>query len=94
MKPTEFLRAVVLSLPNTEPFNTVPNVATPNHIIISLLLNNCYFATVMNHNLIYRFLTYRLRPWSPSFRIKIERAEGTAPWWSPCVAHSRPGISP
>lgn len=34
------------------PFNTVPHgVVTPDHKIISLLLYNCKFATVMNHNI-------------------------------------------
>jgi hypothetical protein len=33
------------------PFNTVPHVAvTPSHKIISLLLHNCEFATVMNND--------------------------------------------
>ena len=33
------------------PFNTVPHVVvTSNHKIISLLLHNCNFATVMNYN--------------------------------------------
>ena len=33
------------------PFNTVPHVVvTPNHEVISLLLYNYDFATVMNHN--------------------------------------------
>ena len=34
-----------------QPFNTVPHVmVTDNPKIISLLLHNCNFATVMNHN--------------------------------------------
>ena len=33
------------------PFNTVPHVVvTPNHTIISLLLRNCNFVTMMNYN--------------------------------------------
>lgn len=33
------------------PFNTVPQVVlTPNHKVISLLLHNCNFATVVNRN--------------------------------------------
>ena len=32
------------------PFNTVHGVMTPNHKIISLLLHNCNFVTVINHN--------------------------------------------
>lgn len=34
-----------------QPFNTVPySVVTPNHKIDLLLLRNCNFSTVMNHN--------------------------------------------
>ena len=33
------------------PFNAAPHVVvTPNHKIIALMLHNCNFATVMNHN--------------------------------------------
>ena len=34
-----------------QPFNTVSHVVvTPNHNIISLLLYNCNFATIVNYN--------------------------------------------
>lgn len=40
----------VLNPPNAVPFNTVPNVVvTPSHKIMSRLLQNCNFDTVMNH---------------------------------------------
>ena len=37
-------------------------VVTPNHKIISLLLRNCDFATVMNHNMSNTFLMLRSQP--------------------------------
>ena len=47
-------RAVVLSLPSAATFKTLPSVvmkpAPPNHIITSLLLPNCNFATVIDCN--------------------------------------------
>ena len=33
-----------------QPFNTVPHVVTPGYKVILLLLHNCNFATVTNHN--------------------------------------------
>lgn len=43
---------MVPNLPNGSTLNTVPHgVVTPDHKIISLLLYNCNFATVMNHNI-------------------------------------------
>lgn len=34
------------------PFNTVLHVGvTPNHKVISLILDKCTFVTVMNHNI-------------------------------------------
>ena len=44
-------RAVALNLPNAATLNSVPHaVVTPNHKIISLLLRNCDFATVMKRD--------------------------------------------
>ena len=45
---SSFPRAVVLNLPNGQPFNTVPFVVvTPIQKIISQLRHNCHFATVV-----------------------------------------------
>lgn len=42
---------VVLNLPYISTLNTVPHVVlTPNHKVISKLLHNCNFATIINHN--------------------------------------------
>ena len=46
------ITSVVLNLPTVVTFNTVPPaVVTPNHKLILLLLHNCNFATVMDHNI-------------------------------------------
>ena len=43
---------MVLNLPNAVTFNTISRVVvTPNHEIISLLLHNLMFASVMNSNI-------------------------------------------
>lgn len=48
-------KTVVLNLPKAVTFTTVPYVVTPNHKFL-LLLHNCKFATVVNHNVSICFL--------------------------------------
>jgi hypothetical protein len=52
-------RAAFLAFLMLWPFNTVPHVVvTPNHDIIWLLLHNCNFSTIMNHNINIWYVGY------------------------------------
>ena len=54
LRITSLFGSVVLSHPNAVTFNTVHHVVvTTSGKIISLLLQKCNFATVMNHNVKY-----------------------------------------
>jgi hypothetical protein len=65
-------RAGAISLPNAAALGTV---VTPNHDIISLLLHNCNFATVMNCII------------SIWYADDLKRALGKGPWTAPKRGH-------
>jgi hypothetical protein len=64
------------------PFNTVPRVAvtpSPNHTINWLLLHNCNFAAVMNHNVNIQYAGYVT--WDPCERgIRPPKGLWTTDW--------------